>query len=589
MKPQYSHFAMIAGGALCFVSMMLIGWEAGSGAGTIPQPAHEKPSKLAERTKSRHAGPPDAARQRMASIRALGTPAERMRATIAFANSLPASEIGAWMDGSWFGTGEGFDLTLFEKILKERWKNEDPMGMLAWSVKNNSSQAGSILASWANEDPQKLVDFFMANPNKDLQARTLSQIAEKNPAAALKCLLDLGVKVGAEEGSNYYYRELFKKLAAASTGTLEAALASLSPALKAQAESALAAKGLETSFTQEIQKLWKRPDGWKLFYESISRQSNESGMADKLFDQLANLPDDWKKSLATNSYNFINEANYAKWWNADLEGMGFSDKQAKRIRENALSQMSSKQPADAIKLIMSDPELADNKSSLIRNLFSNISSKDTAKVESLIAMLGSEEDRKAARDSLSVDSEQQELTKIDKPADWLAKIGGLDPNDGNGYQYFSMIREWDEDKFTELGNQFSSMPDEQKQQVAQVIVNSGMSGMSNDYRMPLMAEAIRYMVASPIPASDGDIHPQDRYSEKASSFTVQWGKKDPVAASAWVRTLPAGESRSWAQKNLAVNWALYDPQEANAWVNSLPANERTEVQAFMKDGTSPRN
>ena len=54
-----------------------------------------------------------------------------------------------------------------------------------------------------------------------------------------------------------------------------------------------------------------------------------------------------------------------------------------------------------------------------------------------------------------------------------------------------------------------------------------------------------------------------------------------AAASQWVQSLPDGEARSWALKNVAFAWALYDPKEAGQWVDSLPAAARAEVGDFM--------
>ena len=65
---------------------------------------------------------------------------------------------------------------------------------------------------------------------------------------------------------------------------------------------------------------------------------------------------------------------------------------------------------------------------------------------------------------------------------------------------------------------------------------------------------------------------------------MRWAEKDPVAASDWVQTLPSGDGKLWAQKNLAANWAQYDPEAAKRWAASLPADARTEVQDFMKNG-----
>lgn len=70
----------------------------------------------------------------------------------------------------------------------------------------------------------------------------------------------------------------------------------------------------------------------------------------------------------------------------------------------------------------------------------------------------------------------------------------------------------------------------------------------------------------------------------ASMHVVKWAEKDPEAASAWLQTLPAGDAKLWAQKNLATNWAKYDPDATAQWIATLPADARVEVKKYMTKG-----
>ena len=581
MNPLPNHSAARAGAALGFLAMTLVGWKmADQSEPPSSAPPKEDVAKVANRPErhTRKSGPPDAVRQRMASLRAISSPADRMRATIEFANNLPVSEIAAWMDGRWFNTGEGFDLTLFDKILTERWKKEDPEGLLVWSLKNNSGRANEMLSKWAETDPQKVMDFFKAHPNKDLQLQSLAIIAKKNPAFALQCLRDSPVGAASEDSmGRYYYRQVLAELAKSAPAELEAAMASMPASLKSQAEIVLTGQKLQKSFSTEFQKLLERPDGWNLFYSNLSNDGG--GLADKIFDQLANLPAAWKSSLASNAYSAINPSNATKWWNADLEGLGFSDSEAKRIRQVALTRIGRNQPEEAIKLMGTADLGSSSRRSFISNVFSNLKDgPDKAeKGEAMIALLGSEEDKQQARAILASNSDSQ--PKIEKPADWLEKVGEIDPKNGSSYQYLSMLRQWDPEKITELDKQFQTMPDDKKKQVAQAIVNSSHISSATH---TLQGDAIRYLVSQPPPAESEKQTQRSNTIEQASEFAVNWSKSDPTAASAWVQTLPAGDAKVWAQRNLASNWAQYDPQAMQQWLKSLPANERTAVQDFMK-------
>jgi hypothetical protein len=69
---------------------------------------------------------------------------------------------------------------------------------------------------------------------------------------------------------------------------------------------------------------------------------------------------------------------------------------------------------------------------------------------------------------------------------------------------------------------------------------------------------------------------------QASQFAVNWSKIDPEAASQWVQSLPAGDAKLWAQKNLAANWTQHDPEAVDQWIKTLPAESRGEVEKFMQ-------
>lgn len=581
MNPLPNHPATRAGIALGFLAMTVVGWKMADEPPPQLAPQPEQTTKASNRP-TRHArksGPPDAVRQQMASIRALATPEERMRATIELAYNLPVSEIEAWMENRWFNTGQGFDLSLFNKILTERWNKEDPEGLLVWKLKNNSGNAAATLASWAAKEPERVAAFFKNHPNKNLQLQSLAAIAKTNPAFALKCLREMPASSASEDGmAGYYNNQALAELAKSSPAELEAALASLPTGLRNQAEAVLIGQRLQTSFTAEFQKLLERPDGWKILSANLS---DSPGLGDKIFGQLAELPAAWKASLAANPYNLIDGSTAIKWWNADLEGLGFNEKDAKRIRSMALSRMASKQPEEALKFLGTADLDSNSRRNVISNVFGNFRG-NPEKGEAMIALLGSEEEKQQARAALAANSDSGSAQKIEKPADWLEKVATADLKSGSSYQYLSMIREWNPEKIADLGNQFRAMPDDQKKQVAQVIASN--SSNTRNMGTALVGDAIRYLVAQP---ADPTAERQGRSNDpiaQASNFAVNWSQTDPAAAGTWVQSLPAGDARLWAQKNLAANWAQYDPAEAAQWVKTLPASERAEVQEFMKTG-----
>ncbi len=584
MKPSPTRFPAKAGGILGFLAMAVVGWNLAGGKHPSPAAAGiAMPSgKHADRSMRpvRSAGPGAIAGKRLDAIRRAGSPEARMRATLDLANSLPPSEFAAWLDGGFFTLREGAELTLFTKILQERWLLEDPEGLLLWSLKNETSQGRSILTTWAEKEPQRAIDFFKKHPDDSAEMRALAAIAKTHPALALQRLQEM-VAAGISVKGTGNASSLLRQLAEKSPAALEAMLGSLPKQLRTQAEAALCGQRLTASFATEIRALWDRPDGWKIFQLNLSENQELRG---KLFDELANLPPAWIASVASNSYYFVNEKNAGRWLDADLAGYGFTPEQAKNLRASALGTLAYKHPEEAIKRMGKMDMDVNSRQNIIANLLNSVDS-DPEKAAALIATLGSEADRQLARSTLDARAANQDGTKIEQPADWLEKMATLDSkNAGNAYSYFSLLGQWDSDKLAALTTQFKSMRDDKKLLVAQAIAAGRRYEL--DSNPSLAGEAIRYLVVNP-PAAPDPALGANRSSENdplrmASEYAGRLAVKDPVAAGDWVQTLPAGDAKLWAQKNLAKNWAIHDPKAANQWAKSLPADARTAVQDFMK-------
>jgi hypothetical protein len=376
-----------------------------------------------------------------------------------------------------------------------------------------------------------------------------------------------------------------------------------------QAETALIGNRMATSFDTEIRKLWERPDGLKIF-EQIS--DNDTDFRKKIFAELENLPPSWRAKLADDSYRYVETKDAEKWVHADLEGFGFTEAQAKNIRNRALGALATNAPETALKL-MADMDIdPDYRNTILANLFGNLDPKKGPS-DALLAMLGSEEERELARRYVALGQKMSEPppSKIEEPADWLTQAATLDSKSGmsSSYRYLSMLSNWDAEKITALSSEFKTLPDDQKRQIAKLLnQNHGYA----DNITALQGEALRFLIANPEPAPkstepnfdpaqarrlpDGtiitptELPPSESANiGQASEFAIRWAKQDPTAASEWVQSLPAGNTRLWAQKNLAANWSQVDPEATDRWLSTLPAADRTQVQQFLKKPADPES
>ena len=129
------------------------------------------------------------------------------------------------------------------------------------------------------------------------------------------------------------------------------------------------------------------------------------------------------------------------------------------------------------------------------------------------------------------------------------------------------MEQWDAGEIAALNQQFAAMADDKKQKAAQAIAASRQFSDSNS---SVMGEAIRYLVVNPVARPEGDTNSDTDPTSLASEYAAKLAVKDPGAASGWVGSLPAGDAKLWAQKNLARNWAVYDRKAAVHWAASLP-------------------
>jgi hypothetical protein len=576
MKPIPQTILVRAGNLSCFLVMAVSGWTL-SGTPQPPVAAGDdtgRSHKRSIRPQRAVSGPGGDARKSLDAIRGAGTPEDRLRATIALANALPPSEFAAWLGGGWFNLSGGGDQLVFTRIIQERWMREDPEGMVQFSLKNKSSDAGGILATWAERDPRRVIEFFIAHPDDRLELDALWGMAKTDPGLALLRFQELA-KAGLSPKAMQESDRLLRQLANKSPAALRASLDSLPSSVKKSAEAYLLGLDLSASFSKEIRKLWDRPDGWSAL---IHISLNVKGFQANLFGELANLPPAWKESFAANSYIMFDESITAKLLDADLIGDGFTAAQANRIRMTALKRIVTSQPEAGLKQMAEMNLDAASRELVIRNAFTTLRADSEAAGE-LMGLLGSEEDRQAAVKAMAmgIDRQSQLNQLMGKPDGLMQQVTTGDFSSGGIYRLFVPKGPWDRQTNIEMRAKFDSLPIENKPQVAQLIARSDESAGIDPV---LTGEAIRYLIDHPEDDPDGG----DKFDplRMASEYAAKLVIKDPAAASGWVQSLPAGDAKLWAQKNLARNWAQYDPRAVDDWILTLPPDALAEVRDFMK-------
>jgi len=448
----------------------------------------------------------------------------------------------------------------------ERWQQEDPEGLIAWAVKNKNDAADGLMNDWAAHEPQRLIDYFKSHRDDGMELEMLAKIAGGSPDLALQRLREMaevGIAPDAASHAGYVIRALAKNSPAA----LEAILGSFKPDIKLRAEGALSKLRLDASFEDEIHNLQGRKDGWKIF-SSYLGNSEETGT--KLLGELANLPPEWRGGMAMNPWRTVTSANAQQWWDADLEGAGFSTSQAKGLRIQALQHLAVADPETALARMVELKLEPYQRRNILDGLFSLAS--DPEKARDLIAGLPTQEEREAATRILDVRTAPTVVSEVKTPEDLFAKLATEGANSGT---YFLQVKNWDAVKIAALSTGFKTLPEEQKQKLSHIIIG-GIE--SKDTPANLRDEAVRYVAENPPTKDANPADGSDSPNAKISQYAVNLSTNDPVAASQWVQSLPASTTKAWVQKNLLNNWQQYDPKAAAQWEKSLPANERAALE-----------
>lgn len=550
MRSSVTRFAAYACGVLGFSAMAWAGWALGSHAST---PTARPEARIQGTGRSPRSAVSEEVRRKLSPIRQAASPEERMRATLELARNLPASEIPAWMKGHWFDVDDGYEFTLFNNILRERWKAEDPGGLIAWDLKDKPPSltgmfAANTLSAWAAKDPQQAFDFLRERMEPGMAFRTLGELAQRNPELAAKGLREIAGGA-VNDGDTSPVSELLDTLAAKAPGTLEELLDGLPPPMRSKAEKALVEARLTGNFAGELANLANRPDGLKIFQSALSGRPT---LGDRVLENLANIPASWRQAVASEASSFVSSAP-RKWLNVDLEAAGFSSQEAQRIRSSAVMHVAYHEPQEALRLLDSLGLTADERESIVRSI-----------------------GRFAKNVEANEAGEKKRPEVAGQPADWLRQVVAISPESNDQWVYYSELGQWDASRIAELSKQFDSLPEAQKTVVATNLARAG------SIRHPeLTGKAIEHMITVSIDPESRRQGGEGNPVQFASNHAVRWLKNDPRAASDWVNHLPAGEAKTWAQKNVAAQWLKCDFEEAQHWINALPAGERKEVEAFV--------
>lgn len=515
----------------------------------------------------RKLGPPPEVGAALRAISSSDDLMERMRSTIALAQSLPLAELERWLKESWFSLREGPELGLFHEVAKERWRSEDPLGYVAWVKEDDPDEGAEILASWIGSDLERFHSYFAEVSDSEFRLDVLEKLASSQPQWALEQALKQAGTISTD-----LFEELFRKLASESPETLQRSRDLIPLGARSLVESLLSRVRLEESFDREFDHLLERPDGFRLLF---ANGLVVEGAGSKVLARLDEFPTHWKSQLVGALSYFLEDGNLDGWLATDFEGLGFSATEVERMRGTILQTMLQSDPMHALRQLQASGLGERERRKFFENLFFS-GSPESFQGEAWKELLSESDLELVAKLENRSRDAGEAVVPLDDPKVWLSKVREGEAADSK-YEFNEALNEqWSGPEVAQLAEYFQATQGKERLHLATLLADPD-SYEFQQRTAQLRGDAIRAVVVAgeQIENSDG--------VEAAAKHAVYWVINEPAKAQQWVEGLPSGEAKKWARRNMAAAWNNYDPEGVSEWITNLPEAAKRDVELHLKN------
>ncbi|WP_367872045.1 hypothetical protein [Luteolibacter sp. Populi] len=549
--------------AASFAVAAVGGWLAAGRGEALPVTDLAAPAKSPDRKRipgSAREMPPEVV-ARLATVRAAGTPDERLRAMTLLAQSLPVSELAAWYEAGWIPRRQTVDSLQFYHITGKRWLAEDGEGMVRYHLAKDRNRLADACSDWGWQDPTaafKLLDETKDPQDFGLLVSALAGSAAKgDPPQGLARILryEAALKENLRSSGADF---MIDWIALEAPELLERESIGWPDRLRKRALFEITQNSLKKDFAGAVADLAGKADGKEKFLAAAVSWE----LKDQLAAHLDKLPEGWLPALLdSRNGNHLVRDNPDRWFDADYAGMGISEKKARELRAAAAKEMAYRNPERLPEILAADlePAARDN---LIRACLTRLQTADPAKAVQMRDHIGLAPDMDGLWGKVVAEAPSQgPLKRLDSPS----QIGELAKWSRDDKSFaISGMQAWDEGEIQQAIKALGSLPAEDRRVLVDTLTDTDSPGL-------LRAESIRYLIED-----QGGAPVNERRLRESCRFASDWGVREPRAAARWVESLPDGESRLWMAKNVAAAWGNYDPQGAAKWVDSLGLKEKLD-------------
>ena len=520
--------------------------------------------KSAERSLATRSRPvPPEVEAKLRPLRAARTPEERLRAMTLLAGSIPVRELATWYEAGWIERRETLESLQFYHITKQRWLADDGAGMMDHYLKKDRARARDLALDWGQVAPAAAFAFGEALMDSEDRSILMGSVAaaasEIDPEIALKALARYNAP---RSGASWSVDSIIGSIAKSAPDLLKREMASLPEKLGRYAKAALAREQLNTDLVAGVAALAEEKDGKEQFITAVR---NSTELTERILAQPEKLPEGWLADLITADNFSIVRRDPKRWLELDLDAIGLPEDQVRKLRTYALRRLMYSHPQRLQEVLAATTVDPATRNQAIHSAVESMANVDRAKAAELIAQLTNPQERAFAQARLDEVRPREEMPGIGTPEE----IGKLAAFKG-GNDITNAMEGWGEDEIKRAAKAFEKLPPSEKDALA---IKLGNSPMWSGRCIPLCAAAYDHLLGN----TSLQVHQGRTTQERAYAFASLYGYQDPAAASRWVESLPAGEPRVWAAKNVAASWAEYYPEESRKWVEGL--DFRAEVQA----------
>lgn len=542
---------------LCFSGSLLAGWtlthRRSAAQGAASHVSSTQTATRIERSRNEERAMVAAA---MAPVRAASDRWSAMKAVVELVHRIPPDQISRWLDKKLFQHSDETLKALFYQCLRERYLEIDPEDCIRGMLRSGDEifMLQQHLAQWAAKDPESVLRLAQEMPDqrKKLVSAAITAFAKSDPERAYQMLGE--IRTGTRGGDYYSLDGAYHTLAGNSPGQFLSRCEEWDKNIRETARQAVVNEWIGKDFDGCLNWLKDAPRGKEFFQDVLLSWEKFGG---QWVRQLDVLPADWMAAVEKRgSVGSLTRGSEKEWLEADLEGKGFSAAAAQRFRSAALVNLARSHPEEAITRFAALGDVMDRKD-VEMNFSLALARKNPELAKQWVESLGDTPNREALEKVIEESQQSPRISTVPPqrtPVEMLRDIA-----DVNKQSSSLDASQWSLEQMGEVSREIGRMSAEQ------IAILSKKSDALYQFPHSVKAELISRQLALS-PQED-----QTNVVRNTAQVVSSWGRDDPEKASAWVDSLPAGESRRWAIINLSSHWKRDDPEAAEKWISRLPS------------------